>query len=163
MDSDYQKTGIDAYDVHLDEEVLVIPDVLALLGDNPMQSELACHIGLTARLFCRVCWVTRGEAADDGDEEDDYLPELDFASYAYPDDEDNDDGVDLDPRVTRAASDAPSTASEKSSVAESIASGVQSVDNEPKETLREMVSRVKRFVMVRTHMTPNFKLQTDCP
>jgi len=36
---------------------LVIPSVLALLGDNPMQSEMACHIGLMGKLFCRVCGV----------------------------------------------------------------------------------------------------------
>lgn len=52
----YQDTGIPAYDAVLHKDVLVIPAVLALLGDNPMQSELASHIGLTARLFCRVCW-----------------------------------------------------------------------------------------------------------
>jgi hypothetical protein len=37
--------------------VLVIPSVMALLGDNPMQSEFACHIGLRGKLFCRACWV----------------------------------------------------------------------------------------------------------
>lgn len=56
--------------VHI-EEVLVIPAVLALLGDNPMQSELACHMGMAARLFCWVCWVSSGDAVcdeDDGEE-----------------------------------------------------------------------------------------------
>lgn len=37
--------------------VLIIPAVLAMLGDNPMQSELACHVGLQGKLFCRNCWV----------------------------------------------------------------------------------------------------------
>ena len=34
---------------------MIFPVVLALLGDNPMQSEMACHIGLAGRKFCRVC------------------------------------------------------------------------------------------------------------
>lgn len=37
--------------------VLLIIWVLALLGDIPMQSELACHAGLNARCFCRICMV----------------------------------------------------------------------------------------------------------
>jgi hypothetical protein len=36
--------------------------VLALLGDNPMQSEFACHIGLRGKLFCRACWVKGTDA-----------------------------------------------------------------------------------------------------
>lgn len=51
----------------LNERVLFIPEVLALLGDNPMQSEFACHIGLPGKLFCRACWV-KGRDALDSDE-----------------------------------------------------------------------------------------------
>jgi hypothetical protein len=47
----------------------VIPAVLAMLGDNPMQSELACHIGLTARLFCRICWVSAGDEVEGEEDE----------------------------------------------------------------------------------------------
>ena len=36
---------------------LIIPVILAILGDNPMQSELACHVGLAGKLFCRCCFV----------------------------------------------------------------------------------------------------------
>ena len=43
--------------------------VFALLGDNPMQSELCSHSGIAAYHFCRICWV---EGADmDGDIDDD--------------------------------------------------------------------------------------------
>jgi hypothetical protein len=36
--------------------------VLALLGDNRMQSEFACHISLKGELFCRACWVKGTDA-----------------------------------------------------------------------------------------------------
>ncbi|KAI6111303.1 hypothetical protein F5141DRAFT_1188430 [Pisolithus sp. B1] len=41
-----QTHGIWAWDIEAREMVLVIPAVLAMLSDNPMQSELACHVGL---------------------------------------------------------------------------------------------------------------------
>ncbi|KAJ6609141.1 hypothetical protein B0H10DRAFT_1954878 [Mycena sp. CBHHK59/15] len=43
-----------------------------MLGDNPMQSEFACHIGFKGKLFCRVCWA-KGvpEQVDDEDEDED--------------------------------------------------------------------------------------------
>ena len=44
--------------------VLVVPSVLAMLGDNPMQSEIACHVGLVGKFFCRVCQVSRGTSDD---------------------------------------------------------------------------------------------------
>ncbi|KAG5642862.1 hypothetical protein DXG03_002007 [Asterophora parasitica] len=64
-----QKNGIWAWDVELHELVLVIPEVLALLGDNPMQSEFACHIGLRGKLFCRACWVKGSDSEMDGSTE----------------------------------------------------------------------------------------------
>ena len=59
-----QEAGIWAWDAAQDEPVLVFPSVLSLLGDNPMQSELACHIGLCGKLFCHCCWV-KGKDADE--------------------------------------------------------------------------------------------------
>ncbi|KAJ7721586.1 hypothetical protein B0H14DRAFT_2642406 [Mycena olivaceomarginata] len=53
------RDGIWVWDIELNEPVLVIPEVLALLGDNPMQR----------KLFCRACWV-KGHDAMDGDDED---------------------------------------------------------------------------------------------
>ena len=37
--------------------MLVIMVMLALLGDNPIQSKMACYIGLHSKFFCRVCWI----------------------------------------------------------------------------------------------------------
>lgn len=45
--------------------VLVIPVILAILGDNPMQSEIACHIGLTGKFFCRNCMVYGQEVIEE--------------------------------------------------------------------------------------------------
>ncbi|TEB24421.1 hypothetical protein FA13DRAFT_1638766, partial [Coprinellus micaceus] len=55
-----QREGIWAWDCSKQDgcgpgPVMIFPVVLALLGDNPMQSEMACHIGLAGRKFCRVC------------------------------------------------------------------------------------------------------------
>ena len=60
-----QEGGIWAWDCLENEPVLLIPMVLALLGDNPMQSEFACHIGLKGKFFCRACWVKGTDAQAD--------------------------------------------------------------------------------------------------
>ncbi|KAG2036127.1 hypothetical protein BDR03DRAFT_866909 [Suillus americanus] len=59
-----QETGIWAYDCSCHDIVLVIISVLALLGDNPMQSEFACHAGLMLKFFCHCCWVKGKDVAD---------------------------------------------------------------------------------------------------
>lgn len=56
--------GIWAYHAGYQEMVLVTTSVLAFLGDNPMQSEMACHIGLRGKFFCRMCTV-KGRDVDD--------------------------------------------------------------------------------------------------
>ena len=38
---------------------------MAFLGDNPMQSEMACHIGLNGNLPCRICLVAGAGAGDE--------------------------------------------------------------------------------------------------
>jgi hypothetical protein len=63
-----QKLGIWAWDAEYQELVLVIPSVLAMLGDNPMQSEFACHIGFRGKYFCRVCHV-KGEPEEENEDD----------------------------------------------------------------------------------------------
>lgn len=124
----------------------MIPDVLALLGDNPMQSELASHIGLTARLFCRVCWL--GKKEKDGDLEDDWVPNFgrpeDGEDPGYDDPDDEDDNLDVPGEEMR--SEVPSSPSA------SNGSGAESESaNTPqlKETVKQLVARAKKFVVVR--------------
>ena len=50
-------TGVWAWDCVHEDHVLVIPFVVALLGDNPMQSEFACHIGPRGKMLCHICNV----------------------------------------------------------------------------------------------------------
>ncbi|KAL1658102.1 hypothetical protein GGF50DRAFT_67939 [Schizophyllum commune] len=64
-----QEHGIWAYDAKEHDYVLLIPSIFALLGDNPMQSELCCHSGMAANHFCRICWV-EGTGMEDDDEGD---------------------------------------------------------------------------------------------
>ena len=45
---------------------MLVPWALALEGDNPMQSELACHVGLTGKFFCQNCMVKGCDAAAEG-------------------------------------------------------------------------------------------------
>jgi hypothetical protein len=49
--------GISTYDAVSREDVLVIGGVLCALGDNPMQSDMTSHIGMSGRRFCRRCNV----------------------------------------------------------------------------------------------------------
>jgi hypothetical protein len=58
----------------LNELVLLIPAVIVLLGDNPMQSEFACHIGLRGKYFCRACWVKGSENLDEPEDDELIFP-----------------------------------------------------------------------------------------
>ncbi|KAG8692786.1 hypothetical protein FRC08_009539 [Ceratobasidium sp. 394] len=67
--SEARTNGVVAYDCELGEEVVAIPWVYAMQGDNPMQSELCSHIGMTGKFFCRVCHV-RGKDKERGEEDE---------------------------------------------------------------------------------------------
>lgn len=77
-----QKEGIWAWDGETEEPVLIFPVILALLGDNPMHSEFACHVGLRGRFFCRTCSVWRGgfmRGPGEADPDEDYNAQEDLA------------------------------------------------------------------------------------
>lgn len=52
-----ENDGILAYDAYLGEEVLVIAPVICIIADNPRASDLTCHLGNSARKYCRICQV----------------------------------------------------------------------------------------------------------
>jgi len=99
--------------------VLVIPVVLAMLGDNPMQSELACHVGLAGKFFCRCCWV-KGRDTDDSE----------------------------NPQNQREDSDAGSNMSAQSGDSSGSHDGKSARKGSHKETMQELVDRAKRFLGV---------------
>jgi uncharacterized Zn finger protein (UPF0148 family) len=119
------KQGIWAWDCVHEEYVLVIPSVLALLGDNPMQSEMACHIGSMGKYFCRICKVKGHDAS----------AESNTAREAAAQPEDTDHSVDdvNSGSESEANADAPLKSNTR---------------KRAKETMEEMVTRVKRFVKV---------------
>ena len=51
------ESGVVLYDAMLQQEVVVLAPVLAVLSDNPRHSELLNHRGGRARKFCRMCMV----------------------------------------------------------------------------------------------------------
>lgn len=51
------ESGCVAYDCEQNEEIMFALGIFSLPADNPMQSELASHIGLKGNHFCRRCDV----------------------------------------------------------------------------------------------------------
>ncbi|KAG2051831.1 hypothetical protein BDR06DRAFT_983423 [Suillus hirtellus] len=54
---DAAQSGVIVWDCKYNEEVMLIPYVLFLAGDNPMQAEECSHTGLNCNYFCRTCEV----------------------------------------------------------------------------------------------------------
>ncbi|KAI9067152.1 hypothetical protein FKP32DRAFT_1684097 [Trametes sanguinea] len=126
-----QTEGFWAWDVVEQEMVLVIPVVLAVLGDNPMQSELACHVGLAGKLFCRNCMV-QGKAR--ADQDGGGLGAQDGPTVS---------GHHGRPRPGHTDS-AGSVASD--SAASDCSRGTAPRKGERKETMQELVDRARRFL-----------------
>ncbi|KAJ7751599.1 hypothetical protein B0H16DRAFT_1839904 [Mycena metata] len=124
-----QEGGIWAWDMLEEEPVLIIPEVLALLGDNPMQSEFACHIGLRGKFFCRACWVKGTDAMDQDDEHDPGGPRGD-----------NGGGSDAGSAAAKAKKGKKGPA--KKSKAKKV-----------RESMGQMVERVKAFMKAKTETT----------
>jgi len=49
--------GIEMYDAHLNQDVMVVAPIMFIMADNPMSSELCNHQGSVALKFCRMCLV----------------------------------------------------------------------------------------------------------
>ena len=75
--------------------MLLIPSVLALLGDNPMQSEFTSHIGMNGNLFCRVCLVQNTMLVDEAREPMGNLQDAQSGSDAGKQSQDSDSTLDL--------------------------------------------------------------------
>jgi hypothetical protein len=136
-----QDEGIWAWDMLEEEPVLVIPEVLALLGDNPMQSEFACHIGLRGKLFCRACWVKGTDAMDQDDDK-----HVDVVNQHAR------GGDTASPANSAPGSPAPSVAG--SDVSETGSDAGQGKGKKGKarkihESMSQMVDRVKSFMKAR--------------
>ncbi|KAI0782792.1 hypothetical protein C8Q75DRAFT_795782 [Abortiporus biennis] len=129
-----QTNGIWAWDVVEKEMVLVIPAVLALLGDNPMQSEFACHIGLRGKFFCRNCWVKGNDAA-----------EVKVSSRGEGYDLSGGSGNDSDVETQSRRSNG-SEKSDAGSTSQQDGEKQEKGKSRKNETMQELVDRARRFL-----------------
>lgn len=129
-----QEGGIWAWDCLENEPVLLIPMVLALLGDNPMQSEFACHIGLKGKLFCRACWVKGTDARAEAEPQPPGSPHA--SAHGSEADTASSHGSAAASEASEGNSDGQTTKGRRKKVLESMSN---------------MVDRVKAFVKV-THI-----------
>jgi len=131
-----QHEGVWVWDCVHKEPILVFPSVLALLGDNPMQSEFACHIGLCGKYFCRTCMVKGSDAADDP---------------LHPVDQPNETMANPSPETSDAGSDAASEISDtidQATPSENPVAQPKKRRGKLVETMSSMVTRITAFLKV---------------
>ena len=134
------KTGFGRGTVH-DDHVLVIPFVAALLGDNPMQSEFACHVGPGGKSLCRICDVK----GVDGSTNESHLPIAPTST----------DGVD----GGRTTPDSIGTSDGDGNSSADSACAPATGRKRKLESMQEMVARVTRFVQIGSPRTRAGTLQ----
>ncbi|CAK5282232.1 unnamed protein product [Mycena citricolor] len=135
-----QENGIWCWDIIYNEPVLAISEVLALLGDNPMQSKFACHIGLRGKFFCHACWA-KGHSSEP---ESDTIPsstQVIAENLNVGNDQaerrDDTNGIDEGAQSEDSAASIESTSGVKKGRAKHAV-----------ETMAQMVARVKAFMTI---------------
>ncbi|KIJ46219.1 hypothetical protein M422DRAFT_250259 [Sphaerobolus stellatus SS14] len=158
-----QKKGIWAWDCVEKCPVLVVPWVFALLGDNPMQSEMACHRGLMAKFFCRICWV-QGHEKDEGEKEKSKRNGAGVPSYSQAGSESEGSVSELgDDGASETDIEVEGEPSQEGVLDEST--GVTKLNGKKKkaESKEQMIKRVTRFMeksRARTAVESQTHLQT---
>ncbi|KAJ3870883.1 hypothetical protein F5051DRAFT_434294 [Lentinula edodes] len=125
-----QKEGFWVWDVQKKAMVLMIPAVLAMLGDNPMQSKFFCHVGLVEKYFCHCCFAKGRDANDE-----------------------------QSASATKDVADDTSIHSNASTEQESD-SGAEKKGGRRKETIQELISRAKQFITVHESQYPQRTIDT---
>ena len=137
------KTGVWAWDCVHEDHVLVIPFVAALLGNNPMQSEFACHVGPGGKSLCRICDVKGKDASTNGLQ----------PSAAATTSIDSENGGRSTPDLT-GTSDSDGDGNSSGDI-----SAPAKGRNRKLKTMQEMVERVTRFIQKGSPRTRDSTLQ----
>ncbi|KAH9899608.1 hypothetical protein C8Q73DRAFT_680493 [Cubamyces lactineus] len=147
-----QRSGIWAWDCVLQELVLVVPSVLAMLGDNPMQSEISCHVGLAGKFFCRVCKASRSHE----DASSSTRPDVGGESNVSP----SHVGVEDEVSGSSDVSSEGSHGNASDSVGSAGPRDKGKRRRRPAETMAQMIDRVRRFMSIGTLRTAADTLAT---